>query len=145
VVRLSLSVLTSFCREENLYVYQGPAISVPLGAFWLCGSGLTSVAQLEIVPGTTFTTLLSFTGTDGNKSFAALVQGSNGNLYGTTYFVGAKNDGEVFQITTTGKLTSRHSFVPQMAVWIDFVDMAPDDRMKLSNWIAECGVNDSHN
>jgi uncharacterized repeat protein (TIGR03803 family) len=86
------------------------AISMLVAAFWLCVSGSQSVAQTESVPGTTFATLHSFTGTDGNKSFAAVVQGKNGNLYGTTYFGGAKNDGEVFQITTAGKLTTLHSF-----------------------------------
>lgn len=86
------------------------AISMLATAFWLCVSGSQSVAQTESVPGTTFMTLHSFTGTDGNKSFAGLVQGKNGNLYGTTYFGGAKNGGEVFQITTAGKLTTLHSF-----------------------------------
>ncbi len=92
------------------------AISMLLAAFWLCASGSQSVAQSMSqtesvgVAGTTLTTLHSFTGTDGEKSFAGLVQGKNGNLYGTTYFGGAKNDGEVFQITTVGKLTTLHSF-----------------------------------
>ena len=62
------------------------------------------------IPGTTFITLHSFTGTDGSKSFAGLLRGKNGNLYGTTYFGGAKNDGVVFQITAAGKLTTLHSF-----------------------------------
>ena len=85
------------------------AISMLLAAFWLCASG-SNLAQTESAPATTFTTLHSFTGADGNKSFAALVQGKNGNLYGTTYYGGAKNDGEVFQITTAAKLTTLHSF-----------------------------------
>lgn len=79
-------------------------------AFWLCVSASQGVAQTESAPGTTFIPLHSFSGTDGNKSFAGVVQGKNGNLYGTTYFGGAKNDGEVFQITTAGKLTTLHSF-----------------------------------
>jgi len=81
-----------------------------LAASWLCASVSQNVAQTESVPGTTFTTVHSFTGTDGNKSFAGLLQAKNGNLYGTTYFGGAKNDGEIFQITTAGKLTTLHSF-----------------------------------
>ena len=89
---------------------KGSAISMLLAAAWLCASGSQSVAQTESVPGTTFTTLHSFTGTDGTKSFAGLVQDKNGNLYGTTYFGGSKNDGEVFRITTAGKLTTLHSF-----------------------------------
>ena len=85
------------------------AISMLLAASWLCASGLQSVAQTENIP-TTFTTLHSFSGADGTKSFAGLLQGKNGNLYGTTYYGGANNDGEIFQITTAGKLTVLHSF-----------------------------------
>jgi uncharacterized repeat protein (TIGR03803 family) len=93
---------------------RGSAISMLLAASWLCASGLQSGAQTgattDTAPGTTFKTLHSFTGADGSKSFAGLLQGKNGNLYGTTYFGGAKNDGEVFQITAAGKLTTLHSF-----------------------------------
>lgn len=89
---------------------QGCAISMLLAAFCLFASVMQSAAQTESVPGTTFTTLHSFTGADGSKSFAGLLQGKNGNLYGTTYFGGAKNDGEVFEVTTTGKLKTLHSF-----------------------------------
>ena len=81
-----------------------------LAASWLCAFGSQSAAQTEIVPETAFTTLHSFTGADGSKSFAGLLQGKNGSLYGTTYFGGVKNDGEVFQVTTAGKLTTLHSF-----------------------------------
>ena len=86
------------------------AISMLLAASWLCAFGSQSAAQTEIVPETAFTTLHSFTGADGSKSFAGLLQGKNGSLYGTTYFGGVKNDGEVFQVTTAGKLTTLHSF-----------------------------------
>ena len=86
------------------------AILLLLAAFWLCAAGSHSVAQTQSVPGTAFTTLHSFTGTDGDKSFAALLQANNGSLYGTTYFGGAHNDGEVFQVTTAGNVTTLHSF-----------------------------------
>jgi len=59
--------------------------------------------------GTTFTTLHSFDGTDGNKSFGGLVQATNGNLYGTTYYGGTKDSGEVFEITPGGTLTTLYS------------------------------------
>jgi uncharacterized repeat protein (TIGR03803 family) len=48
--------------------------------------------------------------TDGVFPSGGLVQGANGNLYGTTAGGGQYNDGEFFEITTTGTLTVRHSF-----------------------------------
>jgi uncharacterized repeat protein (TIGR03803 family) len=81
-----------------------------LAATSLCATGALSVAQTESAAGTTFKVLHSFTGTDGDLSFAGLVQGKNGRLYGTTYFGGVNNEGEVFQITTAGKLKTLHSF-----------------------------------
>jgi len=62
--------------------------------------------------GAVFTTLYSFTGTnDGANPQAALVQGSDGEFYGTTAPV-ATNDGygTVFKITTEGVLTTLYSF-----------------------------------
>jgi uncharacterized repeat protein (TIGR03803 family) len=58
----------------------------------------------------TLTTLQSFNGRDGSKSFAGLVQVTNGKLYGTTYFGGSKNSGEVFEVTSGGTLATLYSF-----------------------------------
>jgi uncharacterized repeat protein (TIGR03803 family) len=61
--------------------------------------------------GVVFTSLYSFTGTnDGSSPYAGLVQGSDGNFYGTTFGGGTNNLGTVFQITSTGALTSLYSF-----------------------------------
>ena len=43
-----------------------------------------------------FSTLVSFNGTDGARPCAGLVQGSDGNLYGTTQSEGANGGGTVF-------------------------------------------------
>ncbi len=56
------------------------------------------------------TTLLSFAGTDGAQPYAGLIQATDGNLYGTTKFGGANNDGTIFKITLSGTLTTLHSF-----------------------------------
>jgi uncharacterized repeat protein (TIGR03803 family) len=57
------------------------------------------------------TGLYYFTGTnDGAYPQAGLVQGSDGNFYGTTYLGGTNNWGTVFKISTNGALTSLYSF-----------------------------------
>jgi uncharacterized repeat protein (TIGR03803 family) len=56
-------------------------------------------------------TLYSFTnGNDGEYPEAGLVQGSDGNFYGTTEDGGTSGLGSVFQVTTNGVLTSLYSF-----------------------------------
>ena len=54
--------------------------------------------------------LFSFNGPDGGYSSAALVQGANGNFYGTTQYGGTYGEGTVFRITTNGTLTTLVSF-----------------------------------
>ncbi len=84
---------------------------------WLaraCAGILLSAAAAIALPAQTFTTLFLFDGTDGGYPAAALVQGVDGNLYGTTAS-GGEGDcsggcGTVFKITTAGTLTSVYSF-----------------------------------
>jgi uncharacterized repeat protein (TIGR03803 family) len=57
-----------------------------------------------------FTTLHVFNGSDGANPFAGLVQGSDGNFYGTTEEGGDYGFGTVFKITANGTLTILHSF-----------------------------------
>src|SRR5215475_1033496 len=55
------------------------------------------------------TTLYSFNGvTDGSAPSAAPVQGSDGNLYGTTLHGGGGNAGTVYKLTPQGMLTTLH-------------------------------------
>ena len=57
---------------------------------------------------------------DGEIPVAALLQGSDGNLYGTTRGVisgSLTNDGTIFEITTAGQLTTLHHFAYTDGAW----------------------------
>src|SRR5438552_525138 len=76
---------------------------------WLAASSLRAATVL--------TTLLSFNGTNGSIPLAALVQGPDGALYGTTTLGGAAYDGSgfsghgtVFRLTLGGVLSTLVSF-----------------------------------
>jgi uncharacterized repeat protein (TIGR03803 family) len=59
----------------------------------------------------TFKTLATFDGTNGGGAGrGSLVQGFDGNFYGTTRGGGTSGFGTVFEFTPEGKLTSLHSF-----------------------------------
>ncbi|MGD1019630.1 MAG: choice-of-anchor tandem repeat GloVer-containing protein [Verrucomicrobiia bacterium] len=66
----------------------------------------------RISPGGSYTTLYSFVGspTDGAYPGAGLVQGSDGNFYGTTFDGGTNNLGIVFRISPGGSYTNLYSF-----------------------------------
>jgi len=67
----------------------------------------------KMSPSGQFTTVHSFTLTDGSQPFAPLVQDNNGNLYGTTYEGGLYNGGVVFKVGTDGSVTTLHDFCPE--------------------------------
>jgi len=78
----------------------------------LLAAGLL-LSVLKAPAGVVFTNLYSFTGTrDGGHPLTALVQGSDGCLYGTTDrgTGGRYGDGAVFKISTSGALTLLHVF-----------------------------------
>ncbi len=59
----------------------------------------------------TLTALVSFNSTNGSYPYGGLVQGADGNFYGTTEAGGANGYGTVFSITTNGTLTTLVSFI----------------------------------
>jgi uncharacterized repeat protein (TIGR03803 family) len=61
-----------------------------------------------------FNTLISFDGDDGGQpDFEVLVQGADGNLYGTTEYDGKGFAGTVFKISREGLLATLHNFCSQ--------------------------------
>ncbi len=79
----------------------------------VCVAFLFCLATAIASPAQTFTTLINFDGTNGEGPVSSLVQGFNGNLYGTTYEGGANDYGTVFEITPAGTLTTIHTFCTQ--------------------------------
>ncbi len=61
----------------------------------------------------TFSSLLSFDETNGDVPLGGLVQGTDGDFYGTTTYGGAQFIGTVFKIGPSGKLTTLYSFCSQ--------------------------------
>ena len=72
------------------------------------GDGFGTV--FKMTPAGALTTLVSFNGANGIYSVGRLVEGSDGNFYGTTYGGGVSGDGTVFKMTSAGVLTTLVSF-----------------------------------
>jgi uncharacterized repeat protein (TIGR03803 family) len=68
----------------------------------------------KLTPAGQYTVLYDFCSqpncADGGESIAGLIQGTDGNFYGTTEVGGANGNGTVFQITPQGQYTVLHSF-----------------------------------
>ena len=78
------------------------------------GGANGSGAVFRISPSGTLDAVYSFCSlascADGENPYTSLIQGSNGDLYGTTYSGGASNNGTLFKITTSGTLTTLYNF-----------------------------------
>jgi uncharacterized repeat protein (TIGR03803 family) len=82
------------------------------------GGNIGGGTVFKMTPTGTLTTLYSFSCSGsgcagGSGPDAGLIQGSDGNFYGTTEWGGANGYGTVFQITPRGALTTLHDFCPQ--------------------------------
>lgn len=65
---------------------------------------------LQTAQSRSFSTLHTFSGTDGASPVAGLIQATDGNLYGTTQFGGTGSEGTVFKISRQGALKTVYSF-----------------------------------
>jgi uncharacterized repeat protein (TIGR03803 family) len=74
------------------------------------GGSLGGGTVFKMTPAGALTTLVSFNGANGNSPQAPLIQGSDGNFYGTTTYGGPGGAGTVFQVTPAGVLTTLVSF-----------------------------------
>jgi uncharacterized repeat protein (TIGR03803 family) len=107
------TTLLSFDESDGVYP-SGVLVQGTDGNFYgTAEEGGTNGAGLvfKITPGGSFTMLYCFSGlNDGAVPTAGLVQGLDGNFYGTTIEGGSNDMGTVFRITPAGALTSLYSF-----------------------------------
>jgi uncharacterized repeat protein (TIGR03803 family) len=68
-------------------------------------NGTQAGVVFKITAAGKLTVIYNFDNVHGSRPFGSLVQGSDGNFYGTTSGGGTQNGGVVFKITATGKLT----------------------------------------
>jgi uncharacterized repeat protein (TIGR03803 family) len=88
-------------------------ISVLQGFAFCCVSFLLVLTTCIASPAQTYSVLLDLNGTDGYHPNSPLIQGVDGNLYGTTGGGGANDNGTVFKITPSGTITTLYSFCAQ--------------------------------
>jgi len=78
------------------------------GAYF--GDPYSTGTVFKMTLGSLPTTLANLTGTIGSTPEAPLCQGTDGNLYGTTWDGGGSNYGTVFKVTTGGTLSTLAQF-----------------------------------
>ena len=76
----------------------------------ICVAVVLCLPTAIAAPAQTFTTLVNFSDTNGAIPVASLVQGTDGELYGTTANGGGNGYGEVFKVTPAGTLTPIYGF-----------------------------------
>ena len=95
------------CAMTEPVAGRKPVLALLMRLLWVAALGLPAFgAQAAAV----FTSLHSFTVFPNGANPNGLVQGSDGNFYGTTEQGGTNGAGTVFQISTNGALTSLYSF-----------------------------------
>ncbi|HTQ58343.1 MAG TPA: choice-of-anchor tandem repeat GloVer-containing protein [Bryobacteraceae bacterium] len=118
----ALTTLYSFPADSDPYAGLVQGNDGNLYGTTIFGGPYTGGTVFEITLDGALTTLYSFCAqpecADGLDPYATLIQGTDGNLYGTTTGGGAGGGGTVFMITPSGgTLTTLHSFCDQNPCW----------------------------
>ena len=120
----TMTTIYSFCEQsdcsDGLYPEAGLVQGSDGNFYGVANQGGASIGfgtVYKVTPAGAFTLLYSFTNVaDGAYPVGALVQGDDGNFYGTTTSGGASGpggSGTIFQVTPAGKFTTIHSFCSQ--------------------------------
>ncbi len=110
----------------TIYSFSTAIGSLPIGSLLLATDGnfygtteaggsvtgpSTGGTAYRLTPAGVLTTIYSFAGAPGGSNpNAGLIQGTNGDFYGTTLYRGYGGSGTAFQLTPAGVLTLLHSF-----------------------------------
>jgi uncharacterized repeat protein (TIGR03803 family) len=115
-----LTTLYTFCSLSNCKDGGSPTHGLVLASdgnfYGTAGEGgaYDGGAVFKITSKGALTTIHSFCAktncVDGSYPYAGLIQGTNGNFYGTTTFGGSHGSGSVFTITPQGKFAVLYSF-----------------------------------
>ncbi len=106
---MTFAKLTRNAKEPRLREGKVSTIPGPGRRKSICAAFLLCAVAAFAAPKTTYKQLFHFSGTDGSNA-NALVQGTDGNLYGTTQTGGPRNAGTIFKITPGGTLTTLYNF-----------------------------------
>jgi uncharacterized repeat protein (TIGR03803 family) len=116
----ALTTLYNFCSKSNCADGSSPQaglIQATDGNFYgttFSGGILSGGTVFRMTGKGALTTLYNFCSksncADGSSPYAALIQGIDGNVYGTTEGGGTNYNGTVFRMTAKGALTTLHSF-----------------------------------
>jgi uncharacterized repeat protein (TIGR03803 family) len=143
--------MTSAGVVSNLLSFNGTNGSTPQGALFQAADGLlygttrlggtNSVGTVfKISTGGALTTLRSFSSTsDGSNPYAGLVQGADGNLYGTASLGGASATGVVFNANPSNSAFTRVASFPIAPPWFRGLLSASDG--SLYGFTAQGGAN----
>ena len=116
----SFTNIHSFKGSDGAYPFGGLIQGYDGYFYGVAGAGGTSNfgTVFRISPSGSCTNLYSFVGfpTDGREPGTGLVQGNDGNFYGTTFYGGTSTNctfgcGTIFRISPAGNETNLHSFV----------------------------------
>jgi len=113
-------MMTEFCGVFTVYRHKAGKrgrVEKFSSLKMFCLGLIFCIATAIASPAQTFTTLTTFDGTNGGLPVWPLVQGTDGNFYGSTGFGGTGDEGTIFKITPAGKLTTLQSLgYPHIAV-----------------------------
>jgi uncharacterized repeat protein (TIGR03803 family) len=82
------------------------------GTTWSGGGPSADGTVFKMTPNGTVTTVYSFDWFHGAWPLAPVIQGADGNFYGTTWDGGSNDTGVVFKVTPQGAITDLYTFGP---------------------------------